>query len=128
MTIRKIIWLDFRGIRTVELKPSLTCWLVSVEHGDSLGNKGKMGRGRRAMDDGRQRHLAPGKCLRAMRRAGLHGFSTVGQSAFSAEDDRPEVSGQSRPSAIPEIADDDGTRVRVGLRRILGQKRGQWRA
>jgi len=32
----------------------------SVEHGDSLGNKGKMTAGRRAVDDRRLRHSPPG--------------------------------------------------------------------
>jgi len=42
MTTRKITWWpDFRGIRTVGLRRSLTC-SPALSTGDSLGNKGKM--------------------------------------------------------------------------------------
>ena len=48
-------WHPHRGIETI------TYMLEGeVEHGDSMGNKGVIGAGRRAVDDRRQRHHPPG--------------------------------------------------------------------
>jgi redox-sensitive bicupin YhaK (pirin superfamily) len=67
-------WHPHRGIETI------TYVLAgSVEHGDSLGNKGKMTAG-----DATRRSARP------------HArFSAVGESARVAEDDRPALSGYS---------------------------------
>ena len=48
-------WHPHRGIETITYVLAGT-----VEHGDSLGNRGQHGRRRRAVDDRRQRHPAPG--------------------------------------------------------------------
>ena len=58
-------WHPHRGIETI------TYVLAgAVEHGDSLGNRGKLRRRRRPVDDRRQRHHASGNADR--RRQGTH--------------------------------------------------------
>ena len=109
-------WHPHRGIETI------TYVLAgSVEHADSLGNKGKMTAG-----DVQWMTAGSGILHQEMpkrRHAGPHArFSTVGQSACIPQDDRPAVSGYSG-RGIPEITDDDGTHVRVITRRVLGQTR-----
>ena len=49
-------------------------------------------------------------------------LSAVGQPAGVAEDDRSALSGYSCSSAIPEVTDDDGTRVRVICGEFWGKK------
>ena len=80
-------WHPHRGIETI------TYVLAgSVEHGDSLGNKGKMTAGDGAMDEGRQRHPASGNAKG--RQPWAHArLSVVGEPALVAEDDRPPLSG-----------------------------------
>ena len=57
-------WHPHRGIETITYVLAGT-----VEHGDSLGNKGKMGARRRAMDDRRLAASCIRRCRRATRRA-----------------------------------------------------------
>ena len=57
-------WHPHRGIETITYVLAGT-----VEHGDSLGNRGKLGAGRRAVDDRRQRHPASGNAAGRRRRA-----------------------------------------------------------
>ena len=76
---------------------------------------------RRAVDDGRQRHSAPGNARR--RRAGPNArFPTMGQPSGLPQDDRAAVSGYSGRAPFPEITDDDGTRVRVITGEFWGKR------
>ena len=110
-TTRRIIWRDFpwhphRGIETI------TYVLAgSVEHGDSLGNKGKITAG-----DVQWMTAGSGILHQEMPKgdaAGPHArLPTMGEPACFAEDDQPRY--QDIPSSeIPEVTDDDGTRVRI---------------
>ncbi len=63
-------WHPHRGIETITYVLAGT-----VEHGDSLGNRGAIARGRHPVDDRRQRHRAPGNAERAIRPAACTGFS-----------------------------------------------------
>ena len=109
-------WHPHRGIETI------TYVLAgSVEHGDSLGNRGNLRIRRRAMDDGRARHPASGNA--AGRCGGPHArFPAVGQFAVVAENDGAALPGrQSRRNS--------GNRRRRrhprarGVRRFLGPAR-----
>ena len=82
-----------RGIRTAGSRRSLTCspapWSTATAWATRAND-----RRRRAMDDRRQRHPAPGNAQG--RRAGTHArLSAVGQPALIAEDDRSALSGHS---------------------------------
>ena len=98
-------WHPHRGIETITYVLAGT-----VEHGDSLGNKGPWPR-RRAVDDGGQRHPPSGDA--EGRRAGrMHGFQLWANLPASLKMTDPRY--QDIPaSAIPEVTDDDGTQVRV---------------
>jgi redox-sensitive bicupin YhaK (pirin superfamily) len=99
-------WHPHRGIETI------TYVLAgSVEHGDSLGNKGKMGAGDvQWMTAGRgimHQEMPQGDAQGRM-----HGFQLWANLPSSLKMTAPRY--QDIPAtAIPEVVDDDGTRVRV---------------
>ena len=80
-------------------------------------------RRRRAVDDGRQRHHPPGDAEGRRRTGRMHGFQLWANLPSVAQDDRRRATRTSPARDIPEVIDDDGTRVRVDLRRLLGQAR-----
>jgi redox-sensitive bicupin YhaK (pirin superfamily) len=84
-----------------------------------LGKQGKARRWRRAVDDRRQRHPSSGDV--AGRSPGQDArLPALGQSPLIAQDDRAALPGRS--SDIPEVVDDDGTRVRVVCGDFWGQR------
>jgi redox-sensitive bicupin YhaK (pirin superfamily) len=99
-------WHPHRGIETI------TYVLAgSVEHGDSLGNKGKMGAGDvQWMTAGRgilHQEMPQGDAQGRM-----HGFQLWANLPSALKMTPPRY--QDIPAtAIPEVVDDDGTRVRV---------------
>ena len=109
-------WHPHRGIETI------TYVLAgSVEHGDSLGNKGKMTAG-----DVQWMTAGSGILHQEMPKGDgqgrMHGFQLWANLPSSLKMTDPRY--QDIPSsAIPEIAEDDGTRVRV-ICGEFGSKRG----
>jgi redox-sensitive bicupin YhaK (pirin superfamily) len=108
-------WHPHRGIETI------TYVLAgSVEHGDSLGNKGKMGAG-----DVQWMTAGSGILHQEMPKGDaqgrMHGFQLWANlpSALKMTDPRYQ---DIPASAIPEITDDDGTRVRVVCGEFWGKK------
>ena len=63
-------WHPHRGIETITYVLAGT-----VDHGDSMGNRGTIGRGRYPVDDRRQRHHSPGNAQGRSRPAGCTDFS-----------------------------------------------------
>ncbi len=109
-------WHPHRGIETITYVLAGT-----VEHGDSLGNDGKLGAGRRAVDDGRQRHPASGDA--AGRCPGPHArLPALGQPALLAQDDGAALSGHSGDRNPRGRRRRRHARAR-DLRRLLGQAR-----
>lgn len=108
-------WHPHRGIETV------TYVLAgSVEHGDSLGNRGKMGAGDvQWMTAGRgilHQEMPKGDELGRM-----HGFQLWANLPSSLKMTAPRY--QDIPaSAIPEVTDDDGTHVRIVSGEFWGKK------
>ena len=100
-------WHPHRGIETI------TYVLAgSVEHGDSLGNKGKMTAGSGILHQEMPRGDARGR---------MHGFQLWANLPSSLKMTDPRY--QDIPSsAIPEVTDDDGTRVRVICGEFWGKK------
>ena len=100
-------WHPHRGIETI------TYVLAgSVEHGDSLGNKGKMTAGSGILHQEMPKGDAHGR---------MHGFQLWANLPSSLKMTDPRY--QDIPSsAIPEVADDDGTRVRVICGEFWGKK------
>ncbi len=108
-------WHPHRGIETI------TYVLAgSVEHGDSLGNKGKMTAG-----DVQWMTAGSGILHQEMPKGDtqgrMHGFQLWANlpSALKMTDPRYQ---DIPSSAIPEVADDDGTRVRVICGEFWGKK------
>ena len=99
-------WHPHRGIETITYVLAGT-----VEHGDSMGNRGAIGAG-----DVQWMTAGSGIIHQEMPKGdhtGPHArLSVVGQSSVGAEDDRAALSG-SEVAEIPEITDDDGTHVRL---------------
>jgi quercetin 2,3-dioxygenase len=108
-------WHPHRGIETI------TYVLAgSVEHGDSLGNQGKMGPG-----DVQWMTAGSGILHQEMpkgdRQGRMHGFQLWANLPSSLKMTDPRY--QDIPStAIPEVTDDDGTRVRVICGEFWGKK------
>jgi quercetin 2,3-dioxygenase len=108
-------WHPHRGIETI------TYVLAgSVEHGDSLGNKGKMTAG-----DVQWMTAGSGILHQEMPKGDgqgrMHGFQLWANLPSSLKMTAPRY--QDIPStAIPEITDDDGTRVRVICGEFWGKK------
>ncbi len=108
-------WHPHRGIETI------TYVLAgSVEHGDSLGNKGKMNAG-----DVQWMTAGSGILHQEMPKGDthgrMHGFQLWANLPSSLKMTDPRY--QDIPSsAIPEVADDDGTRVRVICGEFWGKK------
>lgn len=108
-------WHPHRGIETI------TYVLAgSVEHGDSLGNKGKMTAG-----DVQWMTAGSGILHQEMpkgdERGRMHGFQLWANLPASLKMTDPRY--QDIPSsAIPEITDDDGTRVRVVCGEFWGKR------
>jgi len=99
-------WHPHRGIETITYVLAGT-----VEHGDSLGNKGKMGAG-----DVQWMTAGSGIMHQEMPkgddRGRMHGFQLWANLPSSLKMTAPRY--QDIPAAvIPEVTDDDGTRVRV---------------
>src|SRR3954471_20982037 len=108
-------WHPHRGIETITYVLAGT-----VEHGDSLGNKGKMGAG-----DVQWMTAGSGILHQEMPQgdvAGrMHGFQLWANLPSSLKMTDPRY--QDIPSsAIPEVTDDDGTRVRVICGDFWGKK------
>lgn len=108
-------WHPHRGIETI------TYVLAgSVEHGDSLGNKGKMAAG-----DVQWMTAGSGILHQEMPKGDaqgrMHGFQLWANLPSSLKMTDPRY--QDIPStAIPEVTDDDGTQVRVICGNFWGQK------
>jgi redox-sensitive bicupin YhaK (pirin superfamily) len=108
-------WHPHRGIETI------TYVLAgSVEHGDSLGNKGKMGAG-----DIQWMTAGSGILHQEMPKGDpqgrMHGFQLWANLPASLKMTDPRY--QDIPSAaIPEVTDDDGTHVRVICGEFWGKK------
>jgi redox-sensitive bicupin YhaK (pirin superfamily) len=99
-------WHPHRGIETI------TYVLAgSVEHGDSLGNKGKMGPGDvQWMTAGRG--ILHQEMPRGDAQGRMHGFQLWANLPSALKMTPPRY--QDIPAtAIPEVVDDDGTRVRI---------------
>src|SRR5207244_1287762 len=111
-------WHPHRGIETI------TYVLAgSVEHGDSLGNKGKMTAG-----DVQWMTAGSGILHQEMPKGDtkgrMHGFQLWANLPSALKMTAPRY--QDIPSnAIPEVADDDGTRVRVICGEFCGIRRQQ---
>ena len=108
-------WHPHRGIETI------TYVLAgAVEHGDSLGNKGKMGAG-----DVQWMTAGSGIMHQEMphsdERGRMHGFQLWANLPSSLKMTAPRY--QDIPAAvIPEVTDDDGTHVRVITGNFWGKK------
>ena len=108
-------WHPHRGIETI------TYVLAgSVEHGDSLGNKGKMGAG-----DVQWMTAGSGILHQEMpkgdNRGRMHGFQLWANLPASLKMTDPRY--QDIPSAaIPEVTDDDGTKVRIICGEFWGKR------
>jgi redox-sensitive bicupin YhaK (pirin superfamily) len=108
-------WHPHRGIETI------TYVLVgSVEHGDSLGNKGKMSAG-----DVQWMTAGSGILHQEMPKGDtqgrMHGFQLWANLPAALKMTDPRY--QDIPaSAIPEVTEDDGTRVRIVCGEFAGQR------
>jgi quercetin 2,3-dioxygenase len=108
-------WHPHRGIETITYVLSGT-----VEHGDSLGNRGKMGAG-----DVQWMTAGSGILHQEMPQGDtqgrMHGFQLWANLPSSLKMTRPRY--QDVPStAIPDVTDDDGTHVRVICGEFWGRR------
>ena len=109
-------WHPHRGIETITYVLAGT-----VEHGDSLGNRGSLGAG-----DVQWMTAGSGIMHQEMPKGDRHRpdarIPALGEPARVAEDDRARATRTSRAGDIPEVVDDDGTRVRVICGEFWGKK------
>ena len=109
-------WHPHRGIETITYVLAGT-----VEHGDSLGNRGTLGAG-----DVQWMTAGRGILHQEMPQGDAAGpdarLPALGQPAVVAEDDRAPLPGRPGASEIPEIVDDDGTVVRVVCGEFWGRR------
>ncbi len=109
-------WHPHRGIETITYVLAGT-----VEHGDSLGNRGQMGAG-----DVQWMTAGSGILHQEMPKGDpqgrMHGFQLWSNLPASLKMTAPRYQ-DIAASDIPEVTDDDGTRVRIIMRRLLGQER-----
>ena len=109
-------WHPHRGIETITYVLAGT-----VEHGDSLGNRGSLGAG-----DVQWMTAGSGIMHQEMPKGDPHGtdarLPALGEPAGVAEDDGAALPGRRSRSDIPEVVDDDGTRVRVICGEFWGKK------
>jgi redox-sensitive bicupin YhaK (pirin superfamily) len=108
-------WHPHRGIETITYVLSGT-----VDHGDSLGNRGSLGSGDvQWMTAGRgimHQEMPQGDAQGRM-----HGFQLWANLPSSLKMTAPRYQ-DVKAAAIPEIVDDDGTRVRVVCGEFWGQR------
>jgi redox-sensitive bicupin YhaK (pirin superfamily) len=108
-------WHPHRGIETITYVLS-----GSVEHGDSLGNRGTLGAGDvQWMTAGRgimHQEMPKGDALGRM-----HGFQLWANLPSSLKMSAPRYQ-DIKAADIPEVVDDDGTRVRVVCGEFWGKK------
>ena len=107
-------WHPHRGIETI------TYVLAgSVEHGDSLGNRGQMG-------PGDVQWMTAGSGIlhqempRGDERGRMHGFQLWSNLPSSLKMTSPRYQDIAAPD-IPEVTDDDGTRVRIVIGNFWGK-------
>ena len=109
-------WHPHRGIETITYVLAGT-----VDHGDSLGNQGALGAG-----DVQWMTAGSGIMHQEMpqgdSKGRMHGFQLWANLPSSLKMTAPRYQ-DIKAAEIPEIVDDDGTRVRVVMRRLLGQAR-----
>jgi len=114
-------WHPHRGIETI------TYVLAgNVEHGDSMGNRGVISSGDRAVDDRRQWHHSSGNAQGRSRRPDCNGFSTLGQPAGRTQMTSPRYQ-EVKALEIPQITDDDGT-PSASSAALSGERRAPWMA
>ena len=108
-------WHPHRGIETITYVLAGT-----VEHGDSLGNTGRLGAG-----DVQWMTAGSGIMHQEMpkgnERGQMHGFQLWGNLPSSQKMTAPRYQDVQR-SDIPEVIDDDGTRVRVIVGEFWGKR------
>jgi len=108
-------WHPHRGIETITYVLSGT-----VEHGDSLGNRGSLGSGDvQWMTAGRG--IMHQEMPKGDERGRMHGFQLWANLPSSLKMTAPRYQ-DVEASAIPEVVDDDGTRVRVICGEFWGKK------
>ena len=108
-------WHPHRGIETITYVLAGT-----VEHGDSLGNRGTLGAG-----DVQWMTAGSGIMHQEMPQGDaqgrMHGFQLWANLPSSLKMTAPRYQ-DVKAADIPEVIDDDGTKVRVVCRRVLGQE------
>jgi redox-sensitive bicupin YhaK (pirin superfamily) len=107
-------WHPHRGIETITYVLAGT-----VEHGDSLGNRGRMGAGDvQWMTAGRG--ILHQEMPKGDQQGRMHGFQLWSNLPSSLKMTEPRYQDISGPD-IPEVTDDDGTRVRIICGRFWGK-------
>src|ERR1700754_4433321 len=108
-------WHPHRGIETITYVLAGT-----VEHGDSLGNKGQMGAG-----DVQWMTAGSGIMHQEMPQGDaqgrMHGFQLLANLPSSLKTAKPRYQ-DIKANAVPEITDDDGTIVRADTGDFCGKK------